>query len=64
MRGSDLDLMFVGQFFEVFEDVKLRFNPNKTYFSMKKDNTKLGYTYLRIEQCRHLGVFLPIRRIQ
>ncbi|XP_052083053.1 uncharacterized protein LOC127720503 [Mytilus californianus] len=49
MRGSDLDVMYLDTRFEVFEDVKPRFNPNKIYFSMERDDVKPGYTQLRLE---------------
>ncbi|CAC5412434.1 unnamed protein product [Mytilus coruscus] len=51
MRGSDLDMMFVLKAVEVYEDVIPRFNPNKTYFSMERDDVKTGFTQLKLEYC-------------
>ncbi|XP_071139337.1 cyclic GMP-AMP synthase-like receptor 2 [Mytilus edulis] len=49
MRGSDFDIMMVLRHLEVYEDVKLQFNQNITYFSIEKDDVKPGYVQLRLD---------------
>ncbi|XP_063418885.1 uncharacterized protein LOC134701683 [Mytilus trossulus] len=56
MRGSDFDLMLVSRTLEVYEDVKLQFNPKITFFSMETDDVKPGYTQLKIEYSRRQSI--------
>lgn len=56
MRGSDIDGMAVEKGIEVCEDIKVRFDPNISYFSIETDDVKPGFTQLRqdhniSEQC-------------
>ncbi|XP_052076446.1 uncharacterized protein LOC127714426 isoform X2 [Mytilus californianus] len=50
MRGSDLDIMALNKFHEVYADVKPRLNKNITYFRMETDEVKPGFTQLLLEQ--------------
>ncbi|CAG2198443.1 unnamed protein product [Mytilus edulis] len=53
MRGSDFDIMMVSSILEVYEDLKLQFNPTKTYFSMETDDVKPGYAKLKLDYSRY-----------
>ncbi|VDI09538.1 Hypothetical predicted protein [Mytilus galloprovincialis] len=53
MRGSDFDIMLVSSILEVYEDLKLQFNPTKTYFSMETDDVKPGYAKLKLDYSRY-----------
>ncbi|XP_052078288.1 uncharacterized protein LOC127716215 [Mytilus californianus] len=47
MRGSDIDIMFVLKRIEVNEKIISHFfNPKKTYFSLKTEDTKPGFAML------------------
>ncbi|CAC5414199.1 unnamed protein product [Mytilus coruscus] len=47
MRGSDIDIMFVLKRIEVNENITSHFfNPKKTYFSLKTEDTKPGFAML------------------
>ncbi|CAC5425475.1 unnamed protein product [Mytilus coruscus] len=47
MRGSDIDIMFVLKRIEVNEKITSHFfNPTKTYFSLKTEDTKPGFAML------------------
>ena len=54
MKRSDLDIMCVLSSVRVYEDInKVQFNFNKTSFVMDMDDCKLGFTQLRLVQCKH-----------
>ncbi|XP_071124020.1 uncharacterized protein [Mytilus edulis] len=48
MRGSDLDIMTVSRTIEVYDNIKPFFSPSITYFSMKKEDVKPGFTQLKL----------------
>ncbi|XP_052076447.1 uncharacterized protein LOC127714427 [Mytilus californianus] len=49
MRGSDLDVMCVVKFIEVYADEKTRHNQNTNYCRMETDDVKPGFTQLLVE---------------
>ncbi|VDI36227.1 Hypothetical predicted protein [Mytilus galloprovincialis] len=49
MRGSDLDMMLVAKFREVYAEKKIRPTPNITYYRMESDEFKAGFTQLLLE---------------
>ncbi|VDI30048.1 Hypothetical predicted protein [Mytilus galloprovincialis] len=53
MRGSDLDIMFIENRIEVYEDVKPRIHPNIPFLSMKTKDVKPGFTMLQLEYNRY-----------
>ncbi|VDI44788.1 Hypothetical predicted protein [Mytilus galloprovincialis] len=55
MRGSDFDIMYVSSTLEVYEDVKLKFYQNITYFSMESDDVKPGYAQLKQDYSKFRG---------
>ncbi|CAC5364335.1 THAP2 [Mytilus coruscus] len=49
MRGSDIDIMYVLTFIEVHDKIKsIVFSPIKTYFVLTTEDTKAGFTMLRL----------------
>ncbi|VDI47792.1 Hypothetical predicted protein [Mytilus galloprovincialis] len=50
LRGSDLDIMEVNTLYEIYADEKPRFKENVTYYRMKTDDVKPGFTQLILEQ--------------
>ncbi|XP_063416235.1 uncharacterized protein LOC134697879 [Mytilus trossulus] len=67
MKGSDLDIMRTIRYIEVCENTDIRFKHEKTYFIMETEDTKPGFTQLRLvytnhgtpvnifEQCEEIG---------
>ncbi|XP_071180633.1 uncharacterized protein [Mytilus edulis] len=52
MRGSDLDVMMVEKWFDVCEELKSRYHPNKIHLLMERDDVKPCYTLLRLVNSR------------
>ncbi|CAC5387564.1 unnamed protein product [Mytilus coruscus] len=50
MRGSDIDIMKILKFIEVFEDKNTPLNPHKSHCAMETDETLPGFTQLRLLQ--------------
>ncbi|XP_071173740.1 uncharacterized protein [Mytilus edulis] len=57
LKNSDLDLMHVIKFVEVYEDIKPRLYTGITYFSMKTDDVKPGFTTLLLEHTDRQSLF-------
>ncbi|CAG2244910.1 unnamed protein product [Mytilus edulis] len=53
MRGSDIDVMLVRSDIDVSEDTLIYFNAAKVHFTMDIENTKSGYTKLRLHHYPH-----------
>lgn len=53
MRGSDIDVMLVRSDIEVSEDTPIYFNAAKVHFTMNIENTKSGYTKLRLHHDKY-----------
>ncbi|CAG2198483.1 unnamed protein product [Mytilus edulis] len=49
MRGSDLDMMLVAKFREVYAEKKIPPTHNITYYRMESDDVKAGFTQLLLE---------------
>ncbi|CAC5397848.1 unnamed protein product [Mytilus coruscus] len=63
MKGSDLDIMQVFKVFEVYEDVKPRLNASLTYFSMKTDNVKPGFTQLLLKYTCWQFILIYVKKL-
>jgi hypothetical protein len=64
MQGSDLDVMVVLSFAQVYEDIsRVRFNSRESFLVMEMDDCKLGFTHLRLAQCYHLQLLQCSRQI-
>ncbi|CAC5391239.1 unnamed protein product [Mytilus coruscus] len=53
MQGSDLDIMQIFKFHEVYEGTNIPFKPGISCFTMETDDTQLGYTRLRLLHNNH-----------
>jgi hypothetical protein len=54
MKGSDLDIMFVSKDINVYEDINsARLNSDETCVAMEMDDTKLGFSRLRLIHCNN-----------
>ncbi|CAG2237637.1 unnamed protein product [Mytilus edulis] len=53
MKGSDLDIMRTIRYIEVCENTDIRFKHDKTYFTMETEDTKPGFTQLRLVYTDH-----------
>ena len=52
MKGSDLDIMFVFKDVNLYEDINsIRLNSAETCVAMEMDDTKLGFSRLRLVHC-------------
>ncbi|CAC5379853.1 unnamed protein product [Mytilus coruscus] len=57
MRGSDIDVMLVRNDVEVSEDTPIYLNAAKVHFTMDMENTKSGYTKLRLHHYKYKKIF-------
>ena len=58
MKGSDLDIMFVLKDVNVYEDINsARLNLAETCVAMEMDDTKLGFSRLRLIHCNNNFIF-------
>ena len=54
MKGSDVDIMLVLKDVNIYENTRIvRVNSTETCVAMEMDDTKLGFTHLRLLHCNN-----------
>ena len=58
VKGSDIDIMFVLKDVNVYEDINsTHINSSETCVAMEMDDTKLGFSHLRLLRCNNNTLF-------
>jgi tetratricopeptide (TPR) repeat protein len=64
MKGSDIDIMFVLKDINVYEDINsARLNSAETCVAMEMDDTKLGFSRLRLIHCNNIGILKICKQV-
>jgi hypothetical protein len=65
MKGSDIDIMFVLKDVNIYEYINSTYiNSSETCVAMEMDDTKLGFSHLRLLRCNNNTLFKMRKQVE